>query len=329
MDEVAAISVVTGATGHVGNTLVRELVRRGERVRAVVYGDQGAVLDGLPIERVHADTRDAAAVRAALRGATRVYHLAAVISIDAAGDRLVHAVNVEGTRNVVEACLTEGVGRLVHMSSVHALDVRGRRGAIDESCPLVKGPGALAYDRSKADGERVVLEAVARGLDAVIVSPGAVLGPNDFGPSLVAQGMLAMGKTPFVSEGAYNWVDVRDVVAGALAAAERGVRGQRYLLTGTSASVREVAELAARCSGRLRPRVSLPLWALWLMLPLVRLYARLVRARPPFTAHALRILASPCGFVNTRARAELGFAPRPLADTVRDAMRFYREAGYF
>jgi dihydroflavonol-4-reductase len=320
--------VVTGATGHVGNTLVRALVERGTAVRAVIYGSDERALRGLPVERVHADTRDAAAVRRAVSGADIVYHLAAVISIDEAGDRLVRAVNVDGTRNVARACLSEGVRRLVHMSSVHALAAEHTTGPIDETCPLIDGVAALAYDRSKADGERAVLEAVESGLDAVIVSPAAVLGPNDYGPSLLAESVLALLRSPFASEGAYNWVDVRDVVAGTLAAAERGRRGERYLLSGERLSVRALAELLAERGGGRRPLATVPVRALAWALPWVTAYARLTKRRPLYTAHALRILVSPCDFVHHKARRELGFVPRPLAETVVDALRFYREVGY-
>ncbi|MEY4508002.1 MAG: hypothetical protein RLZZ450_124 [Pseudomonadota bacterium] len=320
--------VVTGATGHVGNTLVRALLERGDAVRAVIYGSDERALAGLPVERVYADTRDVAAVRRALAGADLVYHLAAVISIDEAGDRLVRAVNVDGTRNVAQACLAEGVRRLVHMSSVHALAAEQTTGPIDETCPLIERTDALAYDRSKADGERAVLKAVEDGLDAVIVSPAAVLGPNDYGPSLLADSVLKLQRSPFATEGAYNWVDVRDVVAGTVAAAERGRRGERYLLSGERLTVRALAELLADQAGGRRPRATIPVRALAWALPWVSTYARWTKRRPLYTAHALRILVSPCDFVHHKARRELGFSPRPMADTVVDALRFYREAGY-
>jgi dihydroflavonol-4-reductase len=320
--------VVTGATGHVGNTLVRALLERGDAVRAVIYGSDERALAGLPVERVYADTRDVAAVRRALSGADLVYHLAAVISIDEASDRLVRAVNVDGTRNVAEACLAEGVRRLVHMSSVHALAAEQTTGPIDETCPLIERTDALAYDRSKADGERAVLKAVEDGLDAVIVSPAAVLGPNDYGPSLLADSVLKLQRRPFATEGAYNWVDVRDVVAGTVAAAERGRRGERYLLSGERLTVRALAELLADQAGGRRPRATIPVRALAWALPWVSTYARWTKRRPLYTAHALRILVSPCDFVHHKARRELGFSPRPMADTVVDALRFYREAGY-
>jgi dihydroflavonol-4-reductase len=318
--------VVTGATGHIGNTLVRELVRRGERVRAVVYGDMEHVLDGLPVERVRADTRDGPAIHAALVGARRVFHLAAVISIDAEGDERVRAVNVEGTRNVVEACLAHRVERLVHTSSVHALDGARARLPIDETCPLISSPDALPYDLSKADGERAVLEGVARGLNAVIVNPSAVIGPHDYVPSFTAQGILAMLRSPVSVRGSYDWVDVRDVSSGMIAAAERGRTGERYLLTGQSMSVRGIAELLVQEGGR-KPLVTLPTWLLRPFVPVAIALSRLRKRPPVFTAHSLTILGSPSTFTHEKASRELGFSPRPLRDSLQDAIQFFRAQG--
>lgn len=329
--------VVTGAAGHVGNNLVRALLADGEQVRVLLLpeadGGAGAAaeraLAGLAVERVLGDVRDAAHVRSLLRGAQTVYHLAALISVDASTDGPLDAVNVEGTRNVVDACLAESVTRLVHMSSVHALaaEAAGDR-PLDEQLPLVdEHMNALPYDLSKASGERIVLSAVTRGLDAVIVSPAGVLGPHDYGPSLVAESLLAMLRTPFAVEGGYNWVDVRDVVAGTLAAASRGRRGERYLLAGHTVTTRALQHQLVQLTGGRAPVATLPTWLLELGLPLVLAHARLRRRRPLYTSHALRILKSPCDFRHDKAARELGFSARPLRDTLRDALTFYREQG--
>jgi dihydroflavonol-4-reductase len=325
--------VVTGAAGHIGNNLVRSLVARGESVRVLLLPGPGGTaappaeraLAGLPVQRVLGDVRDAACVRRLVQGARTVYHLAALISVDEQSDHLLHAVNVEGTRNVVEACRSEAVERLVHMSSVHALAAeRAGERPLDEQVPLVEeGTDALPYDLSKARGERVVLAAVERGLSAVIVSPAAVLGPHDYGPSLVAESLLTMQRTPFAVEGAYNWVDVRDVIGGVLAAAERGRAGARYLLSGHRVTVRALMEQLSLLTGGRAPLGTLPTWLLALAEPAVVGYARYKRTRPLYTARALRILKSPCDFRHDRAARELGFTSRPLVDTLRDALHFH------
>jgi dihydroflavonol-4-reductase len=324
--------VVTGATGHVGNNLVRALLAQGRTVRVLLHDQTPSPrsLAGLQVERVSADVRDLATLQAGFAGASVVYHLAAQISIASRTDPLLDAVNVRGTANVLRAAEECGVRRVVHMSSVHALSALPEDEPIDETRPLVEEQGALPYDRSKADGERAVQAAVERGLDCVIVSPAAVLGRHDYGPSLQGAGLLAMmrNRAPLAVAGAYNWVDVRDVVAGALAAEQRGRTGERYLLSGHVCTLRELATHLAQQTGARSPLVTLPRALLWLALPFVALAARLRGSRPLYTRNALQILGSNCDFRCDKARRELGFTPRPLLETIADTVAFYREVGY-
>lgn len=230
--------VVTGASGHVGANLVRRLLDQRRKVRVVVHSDVRA-LEGLGVERVSADVLDPASLLRAFAGAGVVYHLAARISIRRSDRRLVQAVNATGTRNVVRACRECGAGRLVHFSSIHALRAEPAGEPVDESRPLALGRNCLPYDRSKAMAEEAVLEGIQEGLDAVIVNPTAVIGPNDFKPSHMGEVIwkLMHGRLPVLVRGGFNWVDVRDVVEGACAAAEKGAAGRHRwcsLRSGTS-----------------------------------------------------------------------------------------------
>ena len=186
--------VVTGATGHVGANLTRSLLAQGRRVRVLLHSDDDRGIEGLDVERVSGDVRDAAAVQRAFAGAEVVYHLAAHISIVKDDAPTVHSVNVDGTRNVVAACLHNGVRRLLHFSSVHALRSDPEDQPIDEARALADHDRALPYDRSKALGEREVLAGVQRGLDAVIVNPGAILGPHDYRPSPLGEAVLMIAR---------------------------------------------------------------------------------------------------------------------------------------
>jgi len=184
--------VVTGASGLIGQNVLRCLAAEGRPVRAVDCDLVG--LDGLDVEPVCADVRDLAALVRAFDGAETVYHLAARISIRRRDAALTHAVNVEGTRNVVVACERCGVRRLVHFSSIHALSASPLAEPIDETRALAAGRGSLAYDRSKAKADTVVLAAAARGLDAVIVTPTAAIGPHDLRPSHMGAAILQMAR---------------------------------------------------------------------------------------------------------------------------------------
>jgi dihydroflavonol-4-reductase len=217
--------VVTGASGHVGANLVRKLREKGRRVRVLVHRDRRA-FEGLDIETATGDILDTWSLVSAFDGAEYVYHLAVHISISKRDAAEAARLNREGTRNVVDACMEAGVRRLVHFSSIHALSSKPRDEMIDESRPLAE-PSDPVYDRSKADAERVVLEAVEKGLDAVIVNPTAILGPWDFKPSYMGKFLLALCHHEFKSlvKGGFDWVDVRDVVQGALTAEQRGRKG--------------------------------------------------------------------------------------------------------
>ena len=329
-DPGQGLVAVSGAAGHIGANLVRALLARGRRVRALVR-EHTAGLDGLPVEIVQCDVTDAEACRGALSGAAVVYHLAARISVGWDPPAPVEAVNVGGTRNVVEACLTCGVERLVHFSSIHAFAAEPVDGVIDEARPLASADShTLVYDRTKAEGERLVVAGVARGLHAVIVNPASVLGPNDFTPSAMGEVLLDLfhGRFPALVGGAgFNWVDVRDVVSAALAAEGRGRDGEHYLLTGHFMSLVELARLWGRVSGAKIPRTVVPMGLARVAAPFAATWARLRGRRALFTSDSLRVLRNHRQISHARASAELGHAPRPLEETLRDTHAWFEQAG--
>ena len=329
-DNSQGLVAVTGAAGHIGANLVRSLLAQGRRVRALVR-EHTAGIDGLSVEVVRCDVTNAQACRRALAGASVVYHLAARISVGWDPPGPVEAVNLGGTRNVVEACLACGVQRLVHFSSIHAFSSAPLDAVIDESRPLVANqPDALVYDRTKAEGERQVTAAVERGLDAVIVNPSSVIGPFDFAPSAMGEVLLDLfhGRFPALVGGAgFNWVDVRDVVASALLAECRGRKGEHYLLTGHWLSLVELAQLWGRVSGAKIPRLVAPMGLARAAAPFAATWARLCGRRPLFTSDSLRVLRNHRQISHACANAELGHNPRPLEETLRDTYQWFKQAG--
>jgi dihydroflavonol-4-reductase len=311
---------VTGASGHLGVNVIRSLVGAGETVRAVDLR-LSAAIDGLPTEFVRADVLDQQALQKAFAGAEIVLHLAARISIAGDPDGSVRRVNVEGVRHAAEAALAAGVGRFVHCSSLHAFDVGATVGPIRETGLRATDPRLPAYDRSKAAGEDQLRRVVDRGLDAVILNPSGMIGPVDPEPSRMGRALLAMfgGRLPFTVRGAFDWVDVRDVAAALTAAAERGRRGENYLIGGHRAPFTELARSAAEVAGRRPARLVLPLR------PVKMAAAATVRAAGP--RHAGRLLLTPESLHAletdpvidcSKAIAELGHRPRPLRETIAD-----------
>ncbi len=320
-------AVVTGAAGHVGANLVRALLAAGKPVRAVVRDDTRGV-EGLPLELARGDVLEPTSLRAAFEGADVVFHLASVITVSGDPDGRVRRTNIEGVRNVAEACLAAGVRRLVHFSSIHAFAAKPRDGMIDESRPRVEERGGQPiYDRTKAAGEREILAGVERGLDAVIVNPTAVLGPFDFKPSRMGRviRMLATGAMPALVARGFDWVDARDVAAGALAAAERGRTGERYLLSGRWTTFAELARIVATCSGTPLPRFTSPMWLARLGAPFVSAVSKLRGVEPLYTGESLHALRNHRHISCDRARAELDHVPRPLEETVADTVAWFEK----
>lgn len=249
---------VTGASGFVGANLVRELLGRGWRVRALVRGDAPS-LDGLDVERVHGDLFFSG-LADAMRGCDGVFHAAATYSLWRRDRDELFRVNVDGTRAVLAAARRAGVPRVVHTSSVAAIGARTDGRPADESHQ--SPPDALigAYKRSKFYAEAAARRAVDEGQDVVIVNPATPVGPWDAKPTPTGEIVVRFlsGRMPAYVDTGLNLIDVRDVAAGHVLAFERGRRGERYILGHENLSLRELlAELAA-VAQRPAPRVRLP-----------------------------------------------------------------------
>jgi dihydroflavonol-4-reductase len=317
---------ITGAGGHIGNNLCRALLNQGATVKALCHQDSRA-LDDLPLTRFYGDVLDLDSLIKCFRDAEVVYHLASLISIDGDAYGKVREVNEQGARLVVEASLRSGVKRLVHFSSIHALKQTPLNKALDETRSLVDETGSI-YDQSKAEAERIVLEGVRRGLDAIVVSPTAIIGPHDYKPSLMGRGLIALyrGSLPALVPGGFNWVDVRDVVLGAIRACELGETGERYLLSGTWASIRQLAEMVEAISGYRKPKFTSPLWLARLGLPFTRAFASINGSQALYTAESLNALAGANRNISYEKVAKLfNYQPRPLLETLEDTFQWFRQ----
>jgi dihydroflavonol-4-reductase len=322
------LAVVTGGGGRLGNVLVRRLLDRGQRVRVLEPGDRPESLQGLEIDFMSGSVLDVNDVGRALGGADVVYHLAAKIDLRPKKDPMMMPINIDGTRNVVEACASRGL-RLVHTSSHHAvvrvpLDeplTEERPLALDEKCD---------YHRSKAIGETIVLEGCKRGLDATIVNPGSMIGPHDYEPSIIGGALIDMyfGRIPVLLDMLSDYVDVRDVADGIIAASEKGRVGERYFLTGDVIPVTEMASLYGELTGAKVPTRALPLWVGWVLLPFALAGSAITKRDPFITADMLRASVSNAVVSHDKAKRELGYTIRPLRESLADAVEWYRGRGW-
>ncbi len=329
--------LVTGAAGHLGMTVTRALVARGDAVRALVLPNDPTAVHLPPEAQVFTgDVRDRASLDAffAPEPDTQriVIHCAGIVSIASRYEPAVHDVNVNGTKTIVDLCIETGVHKLVYVSSVHAVPELPKGTTICEVCEFDPANVVGLYAQTKAEATAYVLAAVReRGLDASIVHPSGISGPGDYGNNHLTQlirdwhdGRLTAG-----IRGGYDFVDVRDVADGILRCCEHGKKGDCYFLTNRYATVPEIFDTLTELTGRRRIRTFLPLWFIRLTAPLAELYYRLLRQKPLYTSYSIHTLGSNAAFCHDKAASVLGYAPRPFRDTLADTLKWCAEAGLF
>ncbi len=315
---------VTGATGHIGNVLVRDLYAAGHEVAALVLPRDNHKMIDPYAKIIVGNILDRDFLLACIQGYDIVFHLAGIVEIGSGKKQLLFAVNVQGTKNIVHACLKNKIRRLVYTSSVHAIPEL-KKGLtmteIDHFDPrLVKG----LYAKTKAIATDYVLNHRDLGLEIVVVHPSGVIGPYDYQLSNVSQLFVdfLMGRLTAYLKGGYNFVDVRDVARGIRLAGEIGRSGECYILSGHEITVKELLDLIADETGRKRIRTKLAYWFILAMSYFAEAYYLTIKQKPLFTHYSVVVLNSNRAFDNTKAITELGFATRPLAASVKDALAF-------
>jgi dihydroflavonol-4-reductase len=314
-------TLVTGATGFIGSHVAKLLVRRGDDVHvAVRKGSSERALTGLPVTTIHTDVLDRRAVRRAMRGVERVFHLAGTTSLTMPRERI-FALNVEGTRIVLEEALRAGVERLVYTSSVAAVGPAPRGAMADESNVWDAGRLGLGYVDSKHEAEATAMRLLARGLPLVIVNPAHVLGPGDPGrSSTVLVRRFLRRQIPAYVDGTLNIVGVEDVARGHLLADERGRLGERYILGNRNYTMERLLADLGRLSGVEPPVMKLPV-SLALGLSGVGR-----RAGLPVPAPAeIKAASLNWAFSNRKAKRELGWRTSPHEDSLEATVAWYRE----
>lgn len=315
---------VTGATGHIGNVLVRQLCALGETVRAVVPPfESPAILDGLAVDIFRGDVTEPADMLRAYTGVDTVFHLAGIIAIDESQREQMDRVNIGGTANILDACRACHVRRLVYVSSIHAFIDPPQSVEIDENTAIDPEEVLGAYAVTKAKAARRVLAAASNGMDIVTVHPTGVIGPYDSLISHTGQMIrdyLAGRYLRCFFQGAYDFVDVRDVSQGLILAWRKGRAGQNYILSGNRVTIRELFSQLSEITGRKKPAVCLPLWLVRLVIPFEYLRCRIKRIKPSITRYSLKVLLSNSHINRAKAAAELGYRPRPIRDTLADTV---------
>ena len=319
---------VTGATGFIGRVLMNELLVQGHSVRVLVRR-KASFLEGGDLEIQLGDITSPADVSLFCEGMDQVYHLAGMVLIGPGKEDELHLVNTIGTKLIGEACLAKGVKRLTYCSSINAIQKPEGKTTWNERCPLALDDKA-GYNRTKAAAEQELLELARKGLDVVIVNPTGVIGPEDHGPTLAGENLLDFyhGRVPATASGGFNFVDVRDVVQGMMAAMEKGRTGERYILGGHYRKLREMARSVSQLAGRKPPRLNLPVWVLKAIYPLVSTWSRISRKDAPYTLEMLNSTLKGELISIEKAEMELGYSPRPFEETLTDTLNWFERNNY-
>jgi dihydroflavonol-4-reductase len=324
--------LVTGASGFVGSAVAKTLTEAGFAVRALVRPTSPrAHLNGMQVEFVEGDLRDAESVQRAMDGVRHVFHVAADYRLWARDPREIAEVNVVGTRTIMTQALRAGVERVVYTSSVATLALNSEGQPVDETLPLSESNAIGAYKRSKVAAERLVEAMIANDrLPAIIVNPSTPIGPRDVRPTPTGRIIVeaATGRIPGFVDTGLNLVHVDDVAAGHLAALRQGRIGERYILGGENVRFSDMLADIAAMVGRRAPRLRFPRRMMMPAAYVAESLARVTGREPLLTRDGLRMAKYRMFFNAAKAERELGFRARPYREGLADAIKWFGQAGY-
>lgn len=321
---------ITGATGHLGGAIIRELVIRGIEVHALVRQKDQCPLLHPHVQYKLGSIENPATLSELVQGCDGFIHAAGLISIDGDAGGRVWDVNVKGTQHCLTAAREAGIRRFVHISTIHVFEQLPFRDQLNENRVNV-GSGATAYDKSKLEGERLALSYLSPDMEVIIINPTAVIGPYDDKPSRMGQALIRMykGYLPFAFPAGFDFVDSRDVASGIVNALMMGRAGENYILGGRWAPLKDLNAHVGTFKGQKLRTLEVPFALGYLGLPFVRGMSMLSKSPPLYTGEALRTLKEGNRMISSaKAEKELKYTSRPLFDTIRDTMQWFAENGY-
>jgi dihydroflavonol-4-reductase len=321
---------VTGGSGFIGSALILELLKRGQTIRALVRSrEHPGNLAGLDVELVQGDLLDFDSLNRAVQGCDHAYHLAAVYANWLTDMQVIARVNVEGTRNFLQACLNGHVSRVVYTSSVAALGAHGNTPA-DETVQFNLASTRDEYYLSKFHAEKVALEFAAEGLPLVIVNPTNALGPRDSKPTPNGQLIIDVvkGRLPGYVDGGLNFIDVEDVAVGHLLAMEKGRVGERYVLGTSNLSIKEYFQWIAQVSGARAPSLSIPAPLAIATGYLYETVAAITKKPPTTTASWVKVGSHYSFWDSSKAVRELGLPQHSIRESLKREIDWFREMRY-
>ena len=330
------IYIVTGANGFLGNNIIRKLEQDADNeIRAfVLKGDSIKSLEGLKCKIYYGDVTKKETLSLIFENTdgkeVYVIHCAGVVYIKSKYNPIVYDVNVNGTKNIVDKVL-EIDAKLVYVSSVHSINEKPNNETITEIINFDSKKVVGLYAKTKAEAAKYVIDAIkSKSLNACIIHPSGIIGPNDYGNSHLTQLIkeVATGKLFACVKGGYNFVDVRDVADGIISACEKDNNGECYILSNKYITIKELSDLICDVKGRKRIKLVLPIGLAKLIAPIFEIYYNLKKQTPLFTKYSLYTLSSNSNFSNEKAKKELDYKNRDIKDTIKDTLKWLKKMNY-
>ena len=325
------IYIITGANGFLGNNIIRKLEQeKNSEIRAfVLKGESIKSLENLKCKIYYGDVTKKESLASVFENTEGkevfVIHCAGIVYIKSKYNPLVYNVNVNGTKNIVDKVLNINA-KLVYISSVHAIPESD--GVITETVDFDPNRVEGLYAKTKAEAAKYVMDAVkTKNLNACIIHPSGIIGPNDYGNSHLTELVkeVASGKLFACVKGGYDFVDVRDVADGVINACNKNTKGECYILSNKYITIKELSDIICDCVERKKINIVLPIWIAKIFALFFEIYYNLKKQTPLFTKYSLYTLSSNANFSNKKAKEELNFKNRDMIDTIKDTIKWINQ----
>lgn len=325
------IYIITGANGFLGNNIIRKLEQeKNSEIRAfVLKGESIKSLENLKCKIYYGDVTKKESLASVFENTEGkevfVIHCAGIVYIKSKYNPLVYNVNVNGTKNIVDKVLNINA-KLVYISSVHAIPECD--GVITETVDFDPNRVEGLYAKTKAEAAKYVMDAVkTKNLNACIIHPSGIIGPNDYGNSHLTELVkeVASGKLFACVKGGYDFVDVRDVADGVINACNKNTKGECYILSNKYITIKELSDIICDCVKRKKINIVLPIWIAKIFALFFEIYYNLKKQTPLFTKYSLYTLSSNANFSNKKAKEELNFKNRDMIDTIKDTIKWINQ----
>ena len=325
------IYIITGANGFLGNNIIRKLEQeKNSEIRAfVLKGESIKSLENLKCKIYYGDVTKKESLASVFENTEGkevfVIHCAGIVYIKSKYNPLVYNVNVNGTKNIVDKVLNINA-KLVYISSVHAIPESD--GVITETVDFDPNRVEGLYAKTKAEAAKYVMDAVkTKNLNACIIHPSGIIGPNDYGNSHLTELVkeVASGKLFACVKGGYDFVDVRDVADGVINACNKNTKGECYILSNKYITIKELSDIICDCVKRKKINIVLPIWIAKIFALFFEIYYNLKKQTPLFTKYSLYTLSSNANFSNKKAKKELNFKNRDMIDTIKDTIKWINQ----